>query len=171
MEGIRGSSVSIRRRVQAGRQEFDYRQGQWWDIFIFATASRPAPGLSRPSIQRVPGKITPGVRWPGSETDHLPPTSAEVKNTRSIPPLPQYFFMAWYLVKDRNNLTFTFTKSVFLLWAGRLGVWRTVLHFWQAQGFFSSLRHQTAPGKHSAFHSMDTGGLQLSTHPPSNTMV
>jgi hypothetical protein len=26
----------------------------------------------------------------------------------AIPPLPQYFFMAWCLVKHRDNFTFTF---------------------------------------------------------------
>jgi hypothetical protein len=29
----------------------------------------------------------------------------------AIPPLPQYVFMAWCLVKHRNNFTFTFTFS------------------------------------------------------------
>jgi len=27
----------------------------------------------------------------------------------AIPPLPQYFYMAWCLVKHRDNFTFTFT--------------------------------------------------------------
>jgi hypothetical protein len=29
----------------------------------------------------------------------------------AIPPLPQYFFMVWYLVEHRDNFTFTFTPS------------------------------------------------------------
>jgi hypothetical protein len=29
----------------------------------------------------------------------------------AIPPLPQYFFMAWYLVKHRDNCTFTFIMT------------------------------------------------------------
>jgi hypothetical protein len=28
----------------------------------------------------------------------------------AIPPLLQYAFMAWYLVKHRDNFTFTFTE-------------------------------------------------------------
>jgi hypothetical protein len=28
---------------------------------------------------------------------------------RAIPPLPQYVFIAWCLVKHRKNFTFTFT--------------------------------------------------------------
>jgi hypothetical protein len=30
----------------------------------------------------------------------------------AIPPLPQYAFMAWCLVKHRDNVTFTFTLSI-----------------------------------------------------------
>jgi len=33
----------------------------------------------------------------------------------AIPPLPQYVFMAWYLVKHRDNFTFTFTFTRLLL--------------------------------------------------------
>jgi hypothetical protein len=29
----------------------------------------------------------------------------------AIPPLPQYAFMAWCLVKHRDNFTFTFTAT------------------------------------------------------------
>jgi hypothetical protein len=29
----------------------------------------------------------------------------------AIPPLPQYAFMAWCLVKHRDNFTFTFTTE------------------------------------------------------------
>jgi hypothetical protein len=49
-----------------------------------------------------------GVKRSGREADHSPPSSAEVKNVcRAIPPLPQYVFMAWCLVKHRYNFTFT----------------------------------------------------------------
>jgi hypothetical protein len=34
--------------------------------------------------------------------------SAEVKNAWSYTSTPQYFFMAWYLVKHRDNFTFIF---------------------------------------------------------------
>jgi hypothetical protein len=30
----------------------------------------------------------------------------------AIPPLSQYVFMAWYLVKHRDNFTFTFMVSM-----------------------------------------------------------
>jgi hypothetical protein len=37
-----------------------------------------------------------GVKWPGREADHSPPSSTEVKNGGAIPPLP-HVFMAWRL--------------------------------------------------------------------------
>jgi len=46
-------------------------------ISLFATASRPALGLTQPPIQSVQE-----VKRPGREADHSSPCSAEVKNTR-----------------------------------------------------------------------------------------
>jgi hypothetical protein len=46
------------------------------DIFLFSTSSRPVLGHTQPPIQRVPG-----VKRPGCEANHSPPTSTEVKNT------------------------------------------------------------------------------------------
>jgi len=45
----------------------------------------------------------PGVRRPGRDTDHQPPSSAEVK--RGVPLLPRWNFMASY----RVNFSFFFT--------------------------------------------------------------
>jgi hypothetical protein len=44
-------------------------------FFLIATASRPAVGPTHPPIHWVPG-----VKRPGRETDHSPPSSAEVEN-------------------------------------------------------------------------------------------
>jgi hypothetical protein len=44
------------------------------------TASRPAVGPTQPPIQWVPGTLSLRVNQPGREADHLPPSSAEVKN-------------------------------------------------------------------------------------------
>jgi hypothetical protein len=74
----------------AGRPEFDSRQGK---IFIFFTASRPPLEHIQP-IQWVPGALFPGVKRPGLEADHSPPSSAEFKNGGTIPPLPHMF--SWY---------------------------------------------------------------------------
>jgi hypothetical protein len=48
--------------------------------FLFTTASRTALGPTQPPIQRVPGALSLGVKRPGCEADHSPPSSAEVKN-------------------------------------------------------------------------------------------
>jgi hypothetical protein len=48
-------------------------------IFLFTTASRTALGPTQPPIQLVPGALSLGVKRPGREADHLPQSSAEVK--------------------------------------------------------------------------------------------
>jgi hypothetical protein len=48
-------------------------------IFLFTTASRPALGPTQSPIQLVPGVLSLEVKRSGRETDHLPPSSAEVK--------------------------------------------------------------------------------------------
>jgi hypothetical protein len=60
---------------------FDFRQGL--GIFLFTTASRPALGPTQPPIQWVPGAVSLGIKRPGCEADHTPPSSAEVKNAWS----------------------------------------------------------------------------------------
>jgi hypothetical protein len=47
--------------------------------FLFTTASRTALGPTQPPIQWVPGTLSLGVKRPGREADHSPPSSAEVK--------------------------------------------------------------------------------------------
>jgi hypothetical protein len=56
---------------------FDSRRGP--GIFLFTTAARTALGPTQPHIQWVPGALSPGVKRPGCEADHSPPSSAEVK--------------------------------------------------------------------------------------------
>jgi hypothetical protein len=62
-------------------------------IFLFFTERRPALGPTQPPIQWVPGALSPGVKLPGREANHSPPTNAEVKNGGAIPPLPPYAFI------------------------------------------------------------------------------
>jgi hypothetical protein len=47
--------------------------------FFFSASSRPALGPTQPPIQCVSKTLSPVVKRPGREADHLPPTSAEVK--------------------------------------------------------------------------------------------
>jgi hypothetical protein len=84
-------------------------------IFLFTTASRTALGPTQPPIQWVPGVPSLEVKRPGREADHSPTSSAEVKNAWSYTSTPLYVFMAWCLVKHRDNCTFTFTFTFLLI--------------------------------------------------------
>jgi hypothetical protein len=65
---------------------FDSRRGL--GIFLFTTASRTALGPTQPPIEWVPGALSLGVKRPGREADHSPPSSAEVKNSWSYTSTP-----------------------------------------------------------------------------------
>jgi hypothetical protein len=69
-------------------------------IFLFATASGPALRPTQPPIQRVPGALFPGIKRPGREADHSPPSSADVKNAWNYTSTPPYAFMVWCLIKQ-----------------------------------------------------------------------
>jgi hypothetical protein len=57
-------------------------------IFLFSIASIPGLRPTQPPTQLVPGTLSPGVKRPGREADHLPPSSVDVKNGGAVPPLP-----------------------------------------------------------------------------------
>jgi hypothetical protein len=87
-------------------------------IFLFTTVSRPALGLTQPPIQWVPGALSLGVKRPGREAEHSPPSSAEVKNAWSYAncPYPEpassllpsssslssLLFAAWCLITEEH---------------------------------------------------------------------
>jgi hypothetical protein len=77
---------------------FDSRRGL--GIFLSTAASRMALGPTQSPIQWVPRALCLGVKRPGREADHSPPSSAEVK---------ECVLMGWCLAKHRDNFTFTFT--------------------------------------------------------------
>jgi hypothetical protein len=57
----------------------------------YYTASQPIRPALRPTlphVQWVLEAISPGLKRPGREADHSPPSSAEVKNGGVILPLP-----------------------------------------------------------------------------------
>jgi hypothetical protein len=62
------------------------------------------PGPTKPPIQWVPGALSLGVKQLGHKADHSPPSSVRSKNTWSYTFTPQYIFMAWCIVKHRDNL-------------------------------------------------------------------
>jgi hypothetical protein len=45
----------------------------------FTMSSRPSLGPIHPPNQRILGVLSPGVKRPGREANHSPPTSTEVK--------------------------------------------------------------------------------------------
>lgn len=47
---------------------------------LFSKTSRPAPGLTEPSVQWVSRVFFLEVKRPGREANHSPPSSADVKN-------------------------------------------------------------------------------------------
>jgi hypothetical protein len=52
-------------------------------------------GPNQPPIQWVPGDLSLAVKWPVHESDNLPPSTAEVKNTWSYTTTSHYVFMSW----------------------------------------------------------------------------
>jgi len=51
------------------------------------------------------GSSFSGSKEAGREDDHSSPLSSEVKNAWSYTSTPQYVFLAWCLVKHRDNFT------------------------------------------------------------------
>jgi hypothetical protein len=60
-------------------------------IFLYYTASRPAPGPTQAPIQCVSGAPSPGTERQGREADHSPPSGSGVKNGGITPPPPHTY--------------------------------------------------------------------------------
>jgi len=60
-----------------GFLEFGSRRGL--GIFLFTTSSRPALGPTHTPIRWVPVALYLGVKRPGREADHSPPSRAKVR--------------------------------------------------------------------------------------------
>jgi hypothetical protein len=71
-----GKAQSVPRQDMGRRAGLVFRQGY---IFLSSITSRPALEPIQSPIPRVPGALSPGVKRQGSEADHSPPSSAEVK--------------------------------------------------------------------------------------------
>jgi hypothetical protein len=73
---------------------------------LFATAFRLAlDSIDRPSYIVGIGAISLGMKRRRPETDHSLPSSAKVQNAWGYTSTLPYVFMAWYLVKHRDNFT------------------------------------------------------------------
>jgi len=112
IHGSHCSSVTTVTELRAERTRFESRQEQNWHFILFATASRPNLGPTQPHIQWVPGAPTPGVKRSWREADHSHLSSVEIKSVRSYTSTPQYVFMAWCLVKHRENFTFCWNTRI-----------------------------------------------------------
>jgi hypothetical protein len=55
-------------------------------VFLYATTSRKALGLTQPPIQWISRVLSSAVKRPGREADHSPPSRAEVNNAWSYTP-------------------------------------------------------------------------------------
>jgi hypothetical protein len=76
-------------------------------FFLFTTMSRLALGAhpaSYPMCTR--GSLPGGLKWPGCETEHSPPSSAAVKNVWSYTATVPYVSMVSCLIKHRDNFSF-----------------------------------------------------------------
>jgi hypothetical protein len=61
-------------------------------------------GPTQPPIEGVSGALSLRVKQLGHEADHLPPSSAEVKNVWSYTSTPQYAFIVLCPVKNKLPL-------------------------------------------------------------------
>jgi len=46
---------------------------------------------------------------------HSPPTRSAVKNGWSCTYIPQYLFMAWCFIRERENFTFSWSNEIFMM--------------------------------------------------------
>jgi hypothetical protein len=78
-------------------------------------------GYTQPPVEWVPWTVYQRVKRSGSEADHSPPSSAEVKNGGAIPPLrrpPPIVFMAWCVINSVQGQLHLYQIMV------------TVQHYW-----------------------------------------
>jgi hypothetical protein len=100
-------------------------------IFLFTIVSRRALGPTQPPVQWVPGALSLGVKRPGREADHSPPSSAEVKNAWNYTatplirlhgvvlkksagkflPLPYWHLQRWYPTTTLMKMEATWTSE------------------------------------------------------------
>jgi hypothetical protein len=66
--------------------------------------SVPFAASTQPPVQWVPGTLSLGVKRPGREADHSPPSCTEFKECLELTSTPQYAFMALCSVKAQGQL-------------------------------------------------------------------
>jgi hypothetical protein len=104
----RDSSVGIATKLRAG---FNSRQG----LGIFRHRVQTCSGTHWAFYPTgVGGSFPRGIKRVGHEADHTSPSSVDVMNAWSCPPLPQYVFIACCLVRYTSNSTFTFLSECYI---------------------------------------------------------
>jgi hypothetical protein len=82
-------------------------------VFLFSTTSRMALGPTQPPSQWVPEALSLGVKWPGCDADHSPPSTAKVMKCVELyfhsSNMPPWHGAQLQKKKHRDNFTFTFT--------------------------------------------------------------
>jgi hypothetical protein len=104
LERNRGSSVNVVITVRVDHRASILGR----DRDFISSPPRPDRLWGPPSLisYGYEGAFSSGTMQPEREADHLPPSSAEVKNGRSYTFTPSYI-MAWCLVKPRDNFNRT----------------------------------------------------------------
>jgi hypothetical protein len=105
--------VSIE-RAMGWMTVFRFPRGTMKEL-LFTTASRPSLQSTQSPIQWVPGNLSLGQSGRGVKLTiylHLAPRS---RMYGTIPPLPQYVFIALCLVKHRDDFTFTLPVIPFIM--------------------------------------------------------
>jgi hypothetical protein len=74
--------------LRAGRQRSRSSSPGRVKYLPFSTSSKLALGFNQPPVQMLARDFSPGVKRPGHEADHSPPTSARSIKCGSIHPLP-----------------------------------------------------------------------------------
>lgn len=94
--GSRGSVVSLVIKLWTGRPRIRIRQGQ--ESFLVFKTPEPSLGPTLPPIQVVPATHSSGLKRPGCEAYHSPPSSDVVKDDWCFTPLLPCAFMAYVSV-------------------------------------------------------------------------
>jgi hypothetical protein len=87
---------------------FDSRQGRGRGKRNFLLSGVQTDTRAHPSCCPMGiSDFIPGVNRQRRETDHPPPSSAEVKNMWSYISIPPYVFILWCLIKHKGKFTST----------------------------------------------------------------
>jgi hypothetical protein len=152
-------------KVQEGRMTIMVivtRPGNRASVINRVKPSRQIPGPIQPLIQLVSWALSPGLKGTGRETDHSPPSSAEVKNSWNYTSTPPYVFIVWCLIKHWRSVPYklkTFISNIFH-WSQCLKKYSRPYHHWQhspagATAFLRRFRHICLELDHPVFTSLD----------------